>query len=158
MNVLQIASMVKTLGLSVNFAALGPLLPLLNKKAVEITQDDVQAVFNLVGLASVDPEIAAEAANAIRLSDFDKISDLLGNEQYLMPIMQRVVYSQKRLTDRLIADMPLVPVLCEHCGRVNNVIREEAVKMDPTDIIKVRCVQCETYKHVTAASVTTFGV
>lgn len=158
MNILQLANMVQPLGLNVNYAALGSIIPLLSKKAVEIETADVRTVFDLFGLAGVDDTVAEETALAVRTSNFDQLSDLLGNQEYLLPIIRRVLFSQSRLIERLVRDEPYVPVMCNQCNRVNQVSRAEAAAMSADAVIQVRCVQCESTKTVSAASVATFGI
>lgn len=158
MNVLQLASMVQTLGLNVNLAAIGPVLPLLNKKAAEISESDVRTVFNVLGVSDLDDEVVKEAAIAIQTSEYDKVSELLGDEKYLMPIVQKVLYTDTRLKEQLIRDLPYVPVSCPSCGRVNQVSRREAFEKGPGLIMKVRCLRCDHIREVETASVISHGV
>lgn len=158
MNMLQIASMVQSLGLNINFAALGSLLPLLNKEAVEIDDSDVKAVLRLLGLEEVNDNLLLESVEAIRTSEFDKISDLLGDQEFLAPLVQKFLYSQDRLVDRLLEDAPIVPVRCDSCGHVNNIERKVALLHKHDQMISVNCIECESTRKIQAGKVLTHGV
>ena len=158
MNVLQLASMVQTLGLNVNLAAIGPVLPLLNKTTAEISDADVKAVFNVLGIGEVDEQLIKEAAVAIQTSEYDKVSELLSDEKYLRPIVQKVLYTDARIQEKLVRDLPYVPVSCPSCGRVNQVSRREALDKGPGFIMKVRCLRCDHVREVETTSVISHGV
>lgn len=158
MNVLQLASMVQTLGLNVNLAAIGPVLPLLNKKAAEISESDVRTIFNVLGVSDLDDEVVSEVAIAIQTSEYDRVSELLGDEKYLEPIVRKVLYTDSRMRGKLLRDMPYVPVSCPSCGRINQVSRREAFDKGPGLIMKVRCLRCDHIREVETASVISHGV
>lgn len=158
MNVLQLAAMVQTLGIDINLAAIGPLLPLLNKKAAEINESDVRAIFDVLGVRNLDDEVVNEVAIAIQTSEYDKVFELLGDEKYLKPIVLKVLYTDTRMKEKLVRDLPYVPVSCPSCGRVNQVSRREAFDKGPGLIMKVRCLRCDHIREVETASVISHGV
>ena len=158
MNVLQLASMVQTLGLSVNLAAIGPVLPLLDKKAAEINDADVRTVFDVLGIGDVDDQLISETAIAIQTSEYDKVSELLSDDKYIRPIVQKALYSNKRMQEKLLRDAPYVPVACPSCGRVNQVSRREAFDKGPGMIMKVNCLRCDHVREVETTSVISHGV
>lgn len=158
MNVLQLATIVQTLGLNVNLAAIGPVLPLLNKKAAEISESDVRTIFDVLGVSDLDDEIVDEVAIAVRTSEYDKVFELLGDDKYLKPIVQKVLYTDTRMKEKLVRDLPYVPVSCPSCGRVNQVSRREAFDKDPGSTMKVSCLRCDHIREVETASVISYGV
>lgn len=149
MNLLRLAGMVQSLGLNINFAALAPMMPLLSKRAVEVTNDDVSHVLGVFNLRDIPERVIGEAAKAIQTSEFDTIADILGQEQFLYPIIQRLMMSNSRLRDNIMETQPYVMIRCD-CGRENPVDRKQAAVMAPNEIMKIRCLKCEQIREIKA--------
>lgn len=153
MNLIRLAGMVQSLGLNVNFAALAPLMPLLSKKAVEVTSDDVSHVLGVFSLKDIPSLVINETAKAIQTSDFDTIADILGEEKFLYPMMQKLLMSNSRLRENIAQAQPYVMIRCS-CGRDNPVDRKQTAVMAPNAIVEVRCVACEQTRELQAEAIT----
>lgn len=154
MNLLRLAGMVQSLGLNINFAALGPLVPLLSKRAVEVTSDDVSHVLGVFNLKDLPRLVIDETTKAIQTSEFDTIADILGKEEFLYPIVQRLLMSNSRLRENIAESQPYVMIHCP-CGRDNPVDRKQAAVMAPNAVVRVRCIACETVREVKAEVIAT---
>lgn len=152
MNLIRLAGMVQSLGLNVNFAALAPMVPLLTKKAAEVTSDDVLHVLGVFNLKDVPSLVVSEAAKAIQTSEFDTIADILGEEKFLYPIIQRLMMSNSRLRENIMETQPYVMIRCE-CGRENPVDRKQAAVMAPKAVMKIRCSSCEQVRELQAEAI-----
>lgn len=153
MNLLRLAAMVQQLGLSIDMTALGPLVPLLNKTTAEIVVDDIRAVLGVFKLTDVDETLVNETATAIRTSDFSTLADMLGDEKYLYPMVQKFLVSNGRVMDRLITEQPLVYVSCHQCGHRNLLDRKTIAVMAPNKDVDVVCLSCESIRTLKAGKI-----
>lgn len=153
MNLLRLAAMVQQLGLTVNLTALGPLVPLLSKTTAEIDEGDILAVLGVFKLDNVEPALVAETVNAVRSSDFNTLADMLGNEEYLYPMVQKFLVSNSRVMENLAREQPYVMISCLGCGYHNHVDRKSIAVMAPNADVKVTCIKCETSRHLKAGTI-----
>lgn len=150
MNLLRLAAMVQQLGISVDFTALGPLVPLLSKTVADIEYQDIESVLSVFKLDNVAPELIAETVTAVRTSDFNTLADMLGDVEYLYPIVQKFLMSNSRIIENLTREQPYVMITCLGCGRSNFVDRKSIAVMAPNADVKVTCLECEQSRHLKA--------
>lgn len=143
MNLLRLVAMVQQLGISVDLTALGPLVPLLSKTVAEIDRGDIDSVLNVFKLTNVAPDLVEETVNAVRTSDFNTLADMLGDTEYLYPMVQKLLMSNSRIVDNLTREQPYVMVQCKNCGHDNFVDRKTIAVMAPNADVRVTCIKCE---------------
>lgn len=161
MNGSPIMTLLNQAGISVNFTAFLPLIPLLNKAAADFNIADAHAVLKAMGFnpERVDPELISESVTAINTSNLDNVSAVLSREEFLIPFVNRLMKSRDREADQLELDSPYVPVKCHNCGNVTDIHRMD-VRLDHADQdeFPVRCSQCGVQRVIKTNSVRYFGV
>lgn len=161
MNGLPILTLLSQAGINVNFTAFLPLLPLLNKTAVDFNIEDAHAVLKAMGFnpERVDPELVSESVAAINTSDLDNVATVLSREEFLLPFVKRLMKSRDREADQLELTSPYVPVKCHNCGHVTDIHRMD-VRLDykDQDEFPVRCSQCGVQRVIKTNAVRYFGV
>lgn len=161
MNGLPILTLLSQAGINVNFVALLPLLPLLNKSSAEFDISDAHVVLGAMGFdpKEVDPELVHESVAAIKTSDLDKVSTVLSRDEFLIPFVKRLMKSRNREADQLELESPYVAVKCHGCGHVTDIHRTD-VRADygDQDEFTVRCSQCGDQRVLEPRSVRYFGV
>lgn len=159
MNLIQLAGIASKLGINVNLAAIGNILPLLNKKAQEITSDDVVNLGNLLGLnVQPDSDAVSNVVDLVQNSNFDRVSDLLSSEADIVKAAHMLMYNQERLSEKLARDIPTIPVKCE-CGVVGEIDRAGALRQTKADgFVTYICLTCDKVKEISAKSIRTFGL
>lgn len=159
MNLIQLASVASKLGININLAAIGNVLPLLNKKAHEISNDDIVQLSNLIGFsADPDSEAVKKVAELVQTSDFDKVSDLLASDEDVIKVAHYLMYNEERIGEKLARDLPTIPVKCD-CGVIGEIDRTYALNHVKQDgFVTYTCLSCYKQREIAAKSIRTFGL
>lgn len=159
MNLIQLASLSSKLGINVNLAAIGSILPLLDKKAHEVTSDDVAKLSNLIGFsADPDSEAVSKVVELVQTSNFDVVSDLLSSDEDVTKIAHYLMYNEERIGKKLSRDLPLIPVKCD-CGEIGKIDRATAIgNAKPNGYVTYTCLSCDRTRELSVKSIRTFGL
>lgn len=159
MNLIQLASLASKLGINVNLAAIGNVLPLLDKKAHEVTSSDVVVLSNLIGI-NADPESDAvsKVVELVHTGNFDVVSDIFANDDDVVKIAHHLMYNERRIGEKLSREMPLIPVKCG-CGAIGEIDRNSAIENVKSDgFVTYTCLSCDKQRELSLKSIRTFGL
>lgn len=159
MNLLHLASAAQSLGLNVSLAAVGPLIPLLSKRAIDIDDADVRAVLNVLGAKAVPDVVVVELVSSVHESNVDNLADLLGRQEYLMPIVTRVkafINGKVAGDEETLPDE--IPTKCPACDAESVISRKAFMGLSPDSVVDITCVECLRPRPVRVSKITLNGV
>lgn len=139
MDMSGVLSTMESAGIKVNFLKLLPLASLLTKKAVDIDDRDITKIFQAFDLPYTDTKLVVETAQAIKTSNFDTVADIISDDNYFIPLMTRVLTTQKPAP----SDEKPAKVGCMVCDGVVEIPKSDLDGYQPHESIVKTCVSCK---------------
>lgn len=158
MNIGALTTLASKLGIQLNYQAIGTILSIWDKKAVELSESDVRSVIQLIN-PSPDEQLVTQLTQTIQSADGDTLASYLSDQDRVMSMASRIIYNDKRLIAKLERDYPNVPVKCPKCGHIDEISRAYARLDAAADgMVTVHCIECEASREIPYNSIALYGV